>query len=183
MMTGTRPRLIVLFGAQVAYAYQNRATYFEERQVESINQRGREFISLRLITLIGQRFVRGEPGPSATELSQELGVPSRLVQEVMNTLISARLVVQTAGPEPAYVPARPIEGITCHDVLVALRATQGEDLATRDEPSRTEVYGEFCRIEEAERQVAASVSLLALVNRAETTGSSRAISEVSVARD
>ena len=32
--------LILLFGAQVAYAYQNRATYFEEKQVENINQRG-----------------------------------------------------------------------------------------------------------------------------------------------
>src|ERR1035441_7472218 len=26
--------LILLFGAQVAYAYQNRATYFEEKQIE-----------------------------------------------------------------------------------------------------------------------------------------------------
>jgi hypothetical protein len=40
-------------------------------------------------------------------------------------------------------------------------------LATRDEPARTELYGEFHRIEEAERQAAASVSLLALVNRAQ----------------
>src|SRR5882724_4479944 len=30
--------LILLFGAQVAYAFQNRGSYVEEKQVETINQ-------------------------------------------------------------------------------------------------------------------------------------------------
>ena len=159
--------LILLFGAQVAYAYQNRASYFEERQVENINQRGREFVALRLMTCIGQRFVRGEPPPSAVEISAALAVPTRLVQQLMETLSAARLVTETAGSEPGYMPARPLETITCHDVLLALRASQGQELATRDEPTRVEVSGEFHRIEEAERQAAASVTMLALANRAQ----------------
>ena len=159
--------LILLFGAQVAYAYQNRATYFEEKQIENINQRGREFIALRLMTCIGQRFARGELPPSATEIGETLGVPTRLVQQLMQTLSAARLVTEAAGAEPAYLPARPLESITCHDILQAMRACQGQELATRDEPMRGEVYGEFHRIEEAERQAAASVTMLALVNRAQ----------------
>jgi membrane protein len=159
--------LILLFGAQVAYAYQNRASYFEEKQVENINQRGREFIALRLMTCVGQRFVRGEPPPSAVEIGEALAVPTRLVQQIMQTLSSARLVTEAAGAEAAYVPARPLETITCHDILLALRASQGQELATRDEPARGEVYGEFHRIEEAERQAAAAVTMLALVNRAQ----------------
>jgi membrane protein len=159
--------LILLFGAQVAYAYQNRATYFEEKQVENINQRGREFIALRLMTCIGQRFTRGEPPPSAVDIAEALTIPTRLVQQIMQTLGAARLVTEAAGAEPAYLPARPLETITCHDILLALRASQGQELATRDEPTRSEVYGEFQRIEEAERQAAASVTMLALVNRAQ----------------
>jgi membrane protein len=159
--------LILLFGAQVAYAYQNRATYFEEKQVENINQRGREFIALRLMTCIGQRFVLGEPPPSAVEIAQALAVPTRLVQQLMQTLSAARLVTEAAGAEPSYLPARPLENITCHDILLALRASQGQELATRDEPTRAEVYGEFHRILEAERQAASSVTMLALVNRAQ----------------
>jgi membrane protein len=157
--------LIVLFGAQVSYAFQNRITYLEERQAENINQRGREFIALRLMTLVSQRFVRGECPPDVAELARDLAVPTRLIQQILRILASARLVVETAGLQMAYVPARPIETITCHDILLAMRATQGEDLATRDEPARAEVYGEFHRIQEAERQAAASVSMLALVNR------------------
>ena len=159
--------LILLLGAQVAYAYQSRAAYFEERQIENINQRGREFVALRLMTCIGQRFVRGEPPPGLMEISEGLAVPSRLVQQIMQTLCAARLATETAGAEPAYLPARPLEAITCHDILVAMRATQGQELATREEPARAEVYGEFHRIEEAERQAASAVTMLALVNRAQ----------------
>lgn len=159
--------LIVLFGAQVAYAFQNRAVYAEERQVENINQRGREFIALRLMTMIGQRFVKGEQPLSVADTAEEIGVPTRLVQQIMQTLAGARLVVETAGGETAYVPARPIETITCYDILEAMRAAHGQELATRDEPTRLEVYGEFQRIQEAERRAAASVSMLALVHRAQ----------------
>jgi membrane protein len=159
--------LILLFGAQVAYAYQNRTAYLEERQVENINQRGREFVSLRVMTCIGQRFARGEAPPSAAEIAETLAVPAHLVRRLMQTLCAARLVTEATGDEPGYLPARPLESITCHDILLTLRSSQGEDLATRDEVTRSEVYGEFHRIEEAERHAAASVNMLALVNRAQ----------------
>ena len=119
------------------------------------------------MTCMGQRFVRGEPPPGAGGNCRGLAVPTRLVQQIMQTLCAARLVTEAAGTEPAYLPARPLETITCHDILLAMRATQGQELATRDEPARAEVYGEFHRIEEAERQAAASVTMLALVNRAQ----------------
>jgi membrane protein len=159
--------LILLFGAQVAYAFQNRAAYMEEKQVEQINQRGREFIALRLMACLGERFLRGEPAATTADFASQLSVPSRLVRQIMNTLGAARLVAEIACPETAYLPARPLEKINCHDILLAMRATHGQELVTRDEPSRREVYGEFHRIEEAERQAASTVTLLELVQRSQ----------------
>ena len=159
--------LILLFGAQVAYAFQNRVAYLEERQIGRINQRGREFVALRLMTFIGRRFVQGESPPNIVEIGEALVVPTRLVQHIMQILSAARLVVEVAGSDPAYLPARPLESITCHDILLAMRASQGQELATRDEPTRAEVYGEFHRIQEAERQAASSVTMLTLVDRAQ----------------
>jgi len=46
-----------------------------------------------------------------------------------------------------------------------MRADFGQALPPHDGPARAEVYGEFTRIEEAERQAASAVTLLALVNR------------------
>lgn len=160
--------LILLFGAQVAYAFQNRATYVEEKQIENINQRGREFVALRLLTHVGQRFLRGLPPATDLDLAHELAVPTRLIRQIMQTLSSARLVVETARPETGYLPARPMETITCHDVLQAMRASHGQELSTRDEPTRSEVLGEFSRIQAAERQAASSVTLLALATRAQS---------------
>jgi len=104
---------------------------------------------------------------SVTELAEELSVPSRLISQILETLAAARLVIQTAGPETAFFPSRPMEGITCHDILLAMRSSQGQELVTRDEPTRIEVYGEFQRIEEAERQAASAVNMLSLANRAQ----------------
>jgi len=158
--------VIVLFGAQVAYAYQNRESYFQEKIAENVNQRGREFVALRLMTCIGQRFERGLPPVTVPEMSRELGIPSKLIQQVLQTLLTARLVVEASGAEAAYTPARPLDTINCHHVLLALRAAQGQELVTREEPVREEVFGEFARIQSAEEQAASSVTMLALVNRA-----------------
>jgi membrane protein len=157
---------ILLFGAQVAYAFQNRSTYLEEKQAENVNQRGREFIALRLMTCVGQRFLCGQPPPTIVEICRDLSIPTRLIQQTMHTLAAARLIVETAGAETAYLPARPLEQMTCHDVLVAMRAVQGQELATKDEPARIEVYGEFSRIQEAEQKAASCVTILALAQRA-----------------
>ncbi|HUZ08181.1 MAG TPA: YhjD/YihY/BrkB family envelope integrity protein, partial [Candidatus Paceibacterota bacterium] len=158
--------LILLFGAQVAYAFQNRKSYLQEKLVENVNQRGREFIALRLMTCIGQRFQLGRPPVTMQEISVELGVPTKLAQQVLQTLLAARLVVETNGGEPAYAPARPLEAINAHHILTAMRGG-GQELLSRDEPVRAEIFGEFARIEEAEKNAASAITMLALVNRAQ----------------
>jgi membrane protein len=159
--------LILLFGAQVAYAFQNRKAYLQDKLVENVNQRGREFIALRLMTCIGQRFQRGEPPVTLQKISVELGIPTKLAQQVLLPLLAARLVAEIGGSEPGYTPARPLDAITAHHVLHALRTGGGQELPMRDGPVRAEVLGEFARIEEAEQLAASSITMLALVNRAQ----------------
>jgi membrane protein len=159
--------LIVLFGAQVAYAFQNRAEYLQEKQAQNINQRGREFIALRLMECVGQRFQRGEPPATTAQMADALSVPACLVHEIMESLMASRLVVEIAGEDPAFAPARPLEAITCHDILLALRAGQGQELETREDHARNEVFGEFEKILEAEKKAASSVNIMMMVNRTE----------------
>ena len=157
--------LIILFGAQIAYACQNRAAYLQDRLAENVNQRGREFVALRIMTCLGQRFQNGERPPTVPQISAELGVPSRLTQSVLRTLAATRLVSEIAGAEAAFVPARPLEAINAHDILLAMRTGTGQELPFPEDPALAEIYGEFARIEQAERDAAASISLLALTNR------------------
>ena len=157
--------VILLFGAQIAYAYQNRAAYLQDRLADNINQRGREFVALRLMTCLGQRFQSGVRPATVFQLSTELGIPSRLTQSVLRTLAHTQLVTEVAGAEAAFVPACPLESINAYDILLALRTGTGQELPLREEPALAEIYGEFTRIEKAEREAASSISLLALANR------------------
>ena len=159
--------LILLFGAQVAYAFQNRAAYLQDKQTDNVNQRGREFIALRLMECVGQRFQNALPPAGVFELADALAVPTRLLQQIIESLRSAKLVVEVAGDETGFAPARPLEAINCHDILLALRAGQGQELATRDDPAREGVYGEFERILAAEEKAASSVTVLMMVHRTE----------------
>jgi membrane protein len=157
--------LILLFGAQVAYVFQNRQTYLQDKLVENVNQRGREFVALRLMMCIGQHFQNGHSPATLQKISTELGIPARLAQQILQTLLAARLMVETGGREPGYAPARPLEAITAHHILLALRTGGGQELLMRDGPVRAEVLGEFARIEEAEQSAASSITMLTLVNR------------------
>ncbi len=158
---------ILLFGAQLAYAFQNRAAYLQDKLADNVNQRGREFVALRIMTLLGQRFQNGMRPATVSQLSAELGVPSRLTQHILRILGNACLVTEVGGGmEAAYVPARPLDSINAHHILLALRSGTGRDLPVSDAPALAEIYGEFARIEAAERSAAEKITMLALVPRA-----------------
>lgn len=158
--------LIVLFGAQVGYAYQNRLAYLQEKEAESVNQQGREFVALRLMTYIAQKFDAAQKAPSRLEMSTALGVPSQLAAQLIVPLVAGRLLVEVQGEEIGYSPARPIDQISIEDILCALRAGQGRELATNDDGARAVVREQYERVLLAEMQVANAVNLKALAMRA-----------------
>ena len=157
--------LLVLLGAQVTYAFQNRRAYAQERKAEKVSQRGREFLALRLMTEVAERFQAGAPPPSASEMAEHLNVPLRLVGQLMSTLAQGGLVLEVAGAENTYAPGRPLDQITVWHVLQGLRVGQGQELATCDDAARPIVSQEFEAVEETWRQAADALTLGDLVSR------------------
>jgi membrane protein len=159
--------LILLFGAQVAYAVQNRQAYLQERLAEGVNQRGREFVALRLLTCVAQHFQRGEKAPSVNALAAALGVPTRLAAPLLQTLLRAKLVVEVLNGETGYAPARPLDRITAHDVLLALRTGQGQELATKEDEFREPLRRVFENISAVEAAAARETTLEQLARKAD----------------
>jgi membrane protein len=157
--------VILLLGAQIAYAFQNRIAYLQDKLAENVNHRGREFVALRLMTFIAQRFHDGARPATTPEISAELRIPSRLVQQVLRTLLGAQLVIEVSGIEAAYAPARPLHSINAWQILQAMRTSGGQSITCDDEKARRGVFGEFARIEDAEREAASSVTLISLLNQ------------------
>jgi len=157
--------LLVLLGAQVTYAYQNRQAYLQEKKAEIVNQRGREFVAVRLMTHLAQRFHKGERPPTNLEMAEGLRIPLRLVSQIMTALCQAGLVHELSGSETAYSPGRPLRQITIRDILHTLRAGQGQDLTTGEDSARSVVQNEFQAIEEAWQRTASALTLEELVRR------------------
>lgn len=151
--------LILLFGAQVAYAFQNRQAYLQERLAEGINQRGREFAAIRLMTRLAEGFLRGERPPGTNRLASDCGVPTRLASEVLDTFCRARLLVEVIDREPGYLPARPLDRITLHDLLAALRTATGQDIETTAGDARDLLRACVRGIQHAEGDAAARFTL------------------------
>jgi membrane protein len=158
--------MIMLFGAQVAYAFQNRRTYLQEKQAEGVHQRSREFVALRLMTEAGLRFQQGQRPPTLSQLAETVAVPSRLAGQLLAALVEQRLLAEVVEGEAAYVPARPLRQITAQDIMQALRTGQGLSLATREDAVRAPVRDAFERIGKAEQATAETVTLEQLVSQA-----------------
>lgn len=160
--------LIILLGAQVAYAYQNKQAYLQEKQAETINQRGREFVAMRLMEYVAEQFFTGNKPPTRIQMSTLLGIPSQLAALVLNALVQSKLMVEVQGDETGYTPARPIDRITVEDILAALRTGHGTELTTNEDGARAVVRAEFEKVIMAEMNAAGAVTLQDIVLRAQS---------------
>lgn len=157
--------LILLFGAQVAYVYQNRRAYLQERQAEKVHQAGREFAALRLVTEIAREFSNGAKPPSVEELSNRLGIPPKLSSGILKQLVEARLLNETNGGEAGYMPAKLPDKLTVHEVLTALRTANGRDIETAHDRARQVVSESLAQIRGAESSRAAEITIAELVKK------------------
>ena len=120
---------IVLFGAELSYACQNVHTCGFGQET---NPYLRKLISLKIAHAIVTKFVKGEPGPTAASLSEQLELPLVHIHGFLAELRTAGIILETNpgvnDDEPAYVPARGTDSITVATVVAALEG---------NEPSRT----------------------------------------------
>ncbi|HEV2454787.1 MAG TPA: YhjD/YihY/BrkB family envelope integrity protein [Verrucomicrobiae bacterium] len=154
---------ILLFGAQIAYAFQNRKIYLQEKVIETVPHRDREILALRLMRRIGHRFQKAEPPATIQELADELEIPTKLAHQIFARLVSAQIVTEISA-DGSYVPSRPLDSINVHEILLAMRCGQ-EELPPPGTPCAAAILTEFEKIETAERAAAANVTLLTLVQQ------------------
>ncbi len=157
--------LIVLFGAQVSYVYQNRKAYLQERVAGRVHQQAREFAAVRLMSRIATRYSASETPESSSWLAEHLGLPPNLTKEILQTLTQARLLTETRGMEYSFVPARPLAQITVRDVLQVMRCGSGADLITAPDSQRLIVSEVLHEVRSAADARAESVSFEEMARR------------------
>ncbi len=114
--------MIVLFGAEISFARGHIETYGFHPNYSRLSFAFRRLLAFRVFHLLVQRFSQGESAPTATEISGQLRIPLRLVQQLLEEWMEAGLVVEVTGgiKEPAtYQPGRNIESLTVKDIFDA----------------------------------------------------------------
>jgi membrane protein len=142
--------MLLLFGAQVAYTFQNRRSYLAARQTDRVNQEGREFAALRVMIECARDFVSGAPAPSVGVLAERLAVPNDLVARISTILLQTRLLVEVNGPEIGLAPGRPPHQIRVADVVSAMRRGVGSGLAVHSDPLWARAERELAAVGAAE---------------------------------
>jgi membrane protein len=121
--------MIVLYGAELSFAYQNVDTYAFEPDCRSVSTAFKRLVALRLTHAIVDRFLRGVQPLSAGQLATEVELPIRLTRELLHELVAGRIlseVLPLNGGEPQYQPARDVHALTISNVIQALD-TRGDD--------------------------------------------------------
>jgi len=128
--------VIVLLGAQVAYAYQHLHLYQEDREELARSPAGREQLALHMMFLVGRNFYHGLDPMSVAELANQLNLPAGLVYDFMEMFHRARLVLPLADEE-TFVLGRDPETIGIKEILDCVRYA-GKIQESQGKPTKEE---------------------------------------------
>jgi len=162
--------LIVLFGLEVVYAHQNIRTFRREDRHASINYASREMLTLIILLNIAEAFYHEQPPWQLEQLAEELDLPVRVVREIVEAMVAAGYLVETAGEQPAYLPARELEHIQVSGVIATLKNAGDVWMPTRLSRERQVLEGVLAKVEAGSSTALAEITLKELVMRLPAVG-------------
>jgi len=113
--------VIVLFGLEVVYAHQCRATRSARLGSAAPSAAARELLALSTLLQICRHFSSDAPPPAPLQLSAELGLPLGEVEEMLEELRQLHFLAKVSDDGLGWLPAHEPSTITLDEVLTALR--------------------------------------------------------------
>jgi len=123
--------IIVLFGAEVAFSWENTET-LETQDIEynKISIRLKKLIALRIVHYIVIRFANGNKPASDIDIAYSIRIPLKIVKVLLSRLIECGILLEVSlsgNTSSGFVPASDIECLTILDVIT-LFEQRGEDV-------------------------------------------------------
>jgi membrane protein len=134
--------LIVLLGAEIAFAHQNVETYEFEQDCLNVSHSFKRLLSLWVLHHLIRNFMKGEKPWDAAQISHLLEIPSRLVNQILHDLVASGLVseVKVEETKTGYEPAQDPEGMTVKTVIDTL-----EDFGSHGIPvAKNDSFNKLC---------------------------------------
>lgn len=138
--------VIVLLGLEVTYAKQNLRISGFDLRAEEVSVLGHEQVSLAILVVLAERFMRGDSPLSQGQLAQLLAVPPRLCGTILARLNALGFVAEACSPGSnrcRYLLGRDADVLTVTEVIRRMRG-QGEELPLSTEHHQVRVSLEVC---------------------------------------
>jgi membrane protein len=115
--------LIVLYGAELAFAHQNVDTYEFEPDVLQASHRFKTLLALQITAHLIKNFIKGERPVTAREISNKMEIPLRFVNEIIFELNKSNIISASeieGDGDHGYQPAIDINVLTIQYVINAM---------------------------------------------------------------
>jgi len=109
--------VIVLLGAEIAFAVQHYDTYHIERESERASLRARATLGMALITAAAERLEKGDGCLVIKDFAAEHLIPVRLLYDVVKLYTEAGWLSPVADREDAYVLLKAPERLLLKNVI------------------------------------------------------------------
>lgn len=112
--------LVVLLCAEISFAFQNQGKYEFEIESIEISASYRYVLSIAVLREMIKRFEKGDKGITASEISENMHIPAKLVRRIVNDLVECSVVVETKDDERGmsrFIPAIDIAKLDLNFVL------------------------------------------------------------------
>jgi len=122
--------VIVLFGAEFTYAFQNLSAYRQERNSGELTAYARVELALAFLREVQDRFRAGAEPWTAEAIADRHGVPLRMARQVLDELVLlnylSRVQLRRARRYSSlgYLPARAFAALRVSEVLEKLETVQ-----------------------------------------------------------
>lgn len=148
--------LIILIGAELAYAIQNNEMFAFEHDLETMSRRYKDFLTLALLSDIIKRFENDETPLTERELALQNGIPVRQATLLLSRLVEVGIVreVYVEGKEDkTYQPALDTHQITIAKVFDRIDAQGSEDFLETSTKHQQAMWQHFLELRQKERNI------------------------------
>jgi len=129
--------LIVLLGAEISFAYQNVEKYEFESGSLNLSNHYKRLLSLYVAYSIIKNFQEGNEPMTSSQISKKLGIPIRLIRDIIFSLVNAKVLIETVTESPrenGYLPAVDINKMDIKFVIDRLDHTGSDHFMIRESP-------------------------------------------------
>ena len=146
---------ILLFGGELGFAYQNVARFNEERESLLISYDHRRKVMLAAMLIVVRHFRDRGGAVSPTEIREQLGLPTRIVNDVLYQLAQAGLLIAVRDDEDErqtrFTPGRDIHTLTLYGVIEAVESHGHAAFSFNERPEMRRVDCELEKVKAAAR--------------------------------